>query len=234
VAQAYVEGLLAFVQSGGHPSRVNSVASFFVNRIDTLVDALITTLLTTVVDVEARSSLTGLLGRVAIASAKLAYQRYLHLCHRPEWRRLAASGAHPQRLLWASTSTKNPGYRDVRYVEELIGRDTVNTMTPAALEAFRDHGHLRATLEEHISDARSVIEALGRTGISLGGITDRLFEDGVARFSEAFDTLLAAVETGRQGAPSPSHPPIDRPTLANARQRPNLDQFRGSRLDVES
>jgi transaldolase/glucose-6-phosphate isomerase len=171
-----------------------------VSRIDTLADALIATLLTTVVDVEVRSSLTGLFGRVAIASAKLAYQRYLHLCRRPVWRRLAARGAHPQRLLWASTSTKNPGYRDVRYVEELIGRDTVNTMTPATLEAFRDHGYVRATLEEHISDARGVIEALDRTGISLDEITDRLLEDGVARFREAFDTLLATVETGRQSA----------------------------------
>ena len=198
VAQAYIDGLSAFVQNGGDASRVNSVASFFVSRIDTMVDALITKRLTTVVDVEARTSLTALLGRVAIANAKLAYQRYLQLCRSPEWQRLAARGAHPQRLLWASTSTKNPRYRDVRYVEELIGRDTVNTMTPATLEAFREHGQLRATLEEHISDARGVIEALDRTGISLREVTDRLLEDGVTLFSDAFDRLLAAVENGRR------------------------------------
>ena len=198
VAQAYMDGLSAFVQNGGDPSRVNSVASFFVSRIDTLVDALIATLLTTVVDVEVRASLTGLLGRVAIANAKLAYQRYLQVCRRPDWRRLAAKGAHPQRLLWASTSTKNPRYRDVRYVEELIGRDTVNTMTPATLDAFRDHGQLQATLEEHINDAQATVEALDGTGISLREVTDGLLEDGITLFSDAFETLLARLEKARQ------------------------------------
>ena len=143
--------------------------------------------------------LTSLLGTVAIANAKLAYQRYLEFCGTAAWQRLAAKGAHPQRLLWASTSTKNPQYRDVRYVEELIGRDTVNTIPPATLEAFRDHGRPRASLEQDVDGARQVIEALERVGISLNDVTDTLVEDGVTLFSEAFDTLLAAVDTGRRG-----------------------------------
>ena len=109
---------------------------------------------------------------VAIANAKLAYQRYLDLCRSTEWQALAARGAHPQRLLWASTSTKNPAYRDVRYVEELIGPETVNTLTPATLEAFRDHGRLRASLVSGVTEARDVIDALGRSGISLREVTD--------------------------------------------------------------
>ncbi len=116
----------------------------------------------------------------------------------PEWQRLAGKGANPQRLLWASTSTKNPRYRDVRYVEELIGPETVNTITPATLEAFRNHGYLLASLEEQVDDARETIAALARVGISLTDVTDRLVEDGVRLFSEAFDTLLAAVDKGRR------------------------------------
>src|SRR6185503_18319649 len=133
-------------------------------------------------DASVRSSLTRLLGTVAIANAKLAYQRYLELCGTSAWQRLAAKGAHPQRLLWASTSTKNPRYRDVRYVEELIGPDTVNTITPATLEAFRDHGQLRAALEEHVENAREILQALQPAGISLRTVTDTLVEEGVALF----------------------------------------------------
>jgi transaldolase/glucose-6-phosphate isomerase len=138
------------------------------------------------------------LGNVAIANAKLAYQTYLELCRTPAWQRLAAKGAHPQRLLWASTSTKNPRYRDVRYVEELIGPDTVNTITPSTLEAFRDHGRLRASLEERVEDARGILEALQRTGISLREVTDTLVEEGVTQFNAAFDRLLSAVEKERR------------------------------------
>jgi transaldolase/glucose-6-phosphate isomerase len=199
VARAYMEGLSTFVRNGGDAAHVCSVASFFVSRIDTMIDGLIATRLATAVEPELRTSLTDLLGTVAIANAKLAYQRYLLLCRTPEWRTLAARGAHPQRLLWASTSTKNPRYRDVRYVEELIGRDTVNTITPATLEAFRDHGRLRESLEDNIDDARRTIAALECVGISLDDVTDRLLEDGVALFCKAFDSLLAAVDDGRRG-----------------------------------
>jgi transaldolase/glucose-6-phosphate isomerase len=163
-----------------------------------MVDDLVLKRLATVVDEDGRRALTGLLGRVAIANARLAYQRYLELCRTADWQWLAGKGAHPQRLLWASTSTKNPKYRDVRYVEELIGRETVSTITPATLEAFRDHGELEATLANNVVDARNVIEALARTGISLRDVTDRLLEDGLTRFIEAFDTLLAAVDKGRR------------------------------------
>jgi transaldolase / glucose-6-phosphate isomerase len=194
VGRAYIEGVESFVRSGGDPARVCSVASFFVSRIDTMVDAMIATRLATATDAGLRATLTGLFGTVAIANAKLAYQQYLALCRTAEWQRLAARGAHPQRLLWASTSTKNPRYRDVRYVEELIGRDTVNTMTPATIEAFRDHGRLRASLGEEVDEARATLATLDRMGISLGQVTDRLLEDGVVLFRAAFDHLLAALQ----------------------------------------
>jgi transaldolase / glucose-6-phosphate isomerase len=198
VAHAYVDGLSTFVENGGDATKVASVASFFVSRIDTMVDGIIAKKLAATTDAAARTSLTGLLGNVAIANAKLAYQTYLELCRTPAWQRLAAQGAHPQRLLWASSSTKNPRYRDVRYVEELIGRDTVNTITPATLEAFRDHGQLRASLEEHVENAREILQALQHAGISLRKVTDTLVEEGVTLFSAAFDRLLTAVEKGRQ------------------------------------
>lgn len=199
VARAYMQGLSTFVAQGGNPAQVCSVASFFVSRIDTMVDDLIATRLTTATGPELRASLTDLLGTVAIANAKLAYQRYLALCRTAEWQTLAAKGAHPQRLLWASTSTKNPRYGDVRYVEELIGRDTVSTITPATLEAFRDHGRVRASLEDGLEDARAKVAALGRVGISLDDVTDRLLEDGVTLFCKAFDRLLASLDEGRRG-----------------------------------
>jgi transaldolase/glucose-6-phosphate isomerase len=198
VARAYIDGLSAFVRRGGDPGHVSSVASFFVSRIDTMVDGLIAKRLAAAPNPSAQPSLTRLLGTVAIANAKLAYQRYLTLCQSLEWQRLVGWGAHPQRLLWASTSTKNTRYRDVRYVEALIGPHTVNTMTPATLVALRDHGQLRASLEDHVDEAHETTEALARTGISLSNVTDRLLEDGVTLFSEAFQTLLAAVDRGRR------------------------------------
>jgi transaldolase/glucose-6-phosphate isomerase len=199
VAQAYVEGLSEFIRNGGDPARVNSVASFFVSRIDTMVDEMITKLLANVTDPDSRALLTSLVGKVGIANAKLAYEHYLTACRSAQWQALAAKGARPQRLLWASTSTKNPRYRDVRYVEELIGRDTINTMTPATIDAFRDHGQLRATLEADIASARLVIEELDRAGISLEEVTDRLLEDGITLFGRAFDALLTALGKDRRG-----------------------------------
>jgi transaldolase/glucose-6-phosphate isomerase len=198
VARAYMEGLSMLVRNGGDPARVCSVASFFVSRIDTMVDGLIATRVATATDPGLRTALTDLLGTVAIANARLAYQRYLALCSSAEWQRLASKGAHPQRLLWASTSTKNPRYRDVRYVEELIGHDTINTITPATIEAFRDHGRLRASIEENVDEARATLARLERVGISLVDVTDKLLEDGVTLFCKAFDSLLAAVDQGRR------------------------------------
>jgi transaldolase len=150
---------------------VGSVASFFVSRIDTMVDRIIATRLATATDAGLRTALTDLLGTVAIANARLAYQRYLALCRTAEWQRLAARGAHSQCLLWASASTKNPRYRDVRCIEELIGRDTVDTITPATLEAFRDHGRLRASLEENIEDACEYGRARARGYLSRKSVT---------------------------------------------------------------
>jgi len=198
VAQAYLEGLSELVHRGGDPGHVSSVASFFVSRIDTMVDGMITERLATVTDPDARAALTSLLGEVGIANARLAYQHYLAVYRSTAWQALAAKGARPQRLLWASTSTKNPRYRDVRYVEELIGRDTINTMTPATIEAFRDHGRLRGALEADVESARHVLETLDRTGIALEEVTGRLLEDGIMLFSKAFDTLLAALGRNRR------------------------------------
>jgi transaldolase / glucose-6-phosphate isomerase len=200
VARAYFEGLSLFVRAGGDPARVCSVASFFVSRIDTLVDELIAGRLAEDTNPATHAGLRMLLGTVAIANAKLAYQRYLELCRSTEWQELAVLGAHPQRLLWASTSTKNPHYRDVRYVEELIGRQTVNTITPATLAAFRDHGRPRASLEENVSGAQAILDALARSGIPLRDVTDKLLDDGVVLFRKAFDNLLEVITAGRRAA----------------------------------
>jgi transaldolase/glucose-6-phosphate isomerase len=198
VAHAYIDGLSTYVEKGGDATKVASVASFFVSRIDTMVDDIIAKTVTSTTDADVRTSLTSLLGNVAIANAKVAYQIYLALCRTPAWQRLAAKGALPQRLLWASTSTKNPRYRDVRYIEELIGPNTVNTITPSTLEAFHDHGRLRASLEERVEDAHGILEALQRADISLREVTDTLVEEGVTQFNAAFDRLLSAVEKGRR------------------------------------
>jgi transaldolase len=194
VAQAYIDGLTIFAKQGGDLATISSVASFFVSRIDTLMDELVTSRLSTTADADSRAALTGLLGHVAIANAKLAYQKYLALCRTEGWQILATKGARPQRLLWASTSTKNPRYRDVRYVEELIGPDTVTTLTLPTMEAFRKHGRLRASLEEDLDHAHRVIDTLDRLDISLADATTKLLDDGVALFSSAFQRLLASLQ----------------------------------------
>ena len=213
-AEAYVAGLEDFVAQGGNPAGVASVASFFISRIDAAVDALLTARLKTASSASERSVLRSLQGKVAIANAKLAYQRYKELTRGTRWLSLAAKGAQTQRLLWASTGSKNPAYRDVIYVEELIGPDTVNTVPAATFDAFRDHGRSRASLEEQLEEAHDTIEALDEVGISLPEVTDRLQDDGVTLFVEAFDKLLSSVEQKRQAmlgdtlpAPHPPPPP---------------------------
>ncbi len=196
VVEAYLAGLERFVAGGGDPSRLASVASFFVSRIDSAVDKLIEERLSDASG-EAREMLEGLRGKVAIANAKLAYQRYKRRFAGARWEALRAKGAHVQRLLWASTGTKNPAYRDVLYVEELIGPDTVNTMPPATMDAFRDHGKPRTSLEENIGEAEHVMAALGRIGISIDQVTEALVHDGVRLFSEAADKVLGAVARER-------------------------------------
>lgn len=193
VAEAYLAGLEKFVKGGGDPSRVASVASFFVSRIDSAVDKELDEKIARANDPTEKQRLAALKGKVAIANAKMAYQDYKRLFSGARWEKLAAKGAKPQRLLWASTGTKNKDYSDVLYVEELIGPNTVNTVPPATLDAFRDHGTPRDSLEENIDDARQVLAELGKSGISLDAITAELVKDGVRLFADAADKLYGAV-----------------------------------------
>ena len=193
VAHAFIEGLEARAARGESLAHVASVASFFVSRIDSAVDALLEAKAKTASGSE-KGQLEGLLGKVAIANAKLAYQSYKTIFSGPRWEVLKAKGAQVQRVLWASTGTKNPHYRDVLYVEELIGPDTVNTVPPETLSAFRDHGKPRASLEENVDGARATLAALDKAGISLTKVTDDLLADGLKKFVEPFTKLLRAVE----------------------------------------
>jgi transaldolase len=192
VAEAFLQALEARAKKGQDISHVASVASFFVSRIDTLIDSQIEAKLKTETDANRRALLTGLQGKVAIANAKLTYHKYQEIYGGPRWKALAAKGAQTQRLLWASTSTKNPKYRDVMYVEELIGADTVDTIPPATFDAFRDHGRVRPSLTENLDDAAKTMLALEKAGISMKEVTDKLVVDGVKLFADAFKQLLEA------------------------------------------
>ncbi|HYM09376.1 MAG TPA: bifunctional transaldolase/phosoglucose isomerase [Bryobacterales bacterium] len=194
VAEAYIAGLEALAAKGADVSRVASVASFFVSRIDTVTDNAAAAKLKTAATASERAMLRSILGKVAIANAKLTYQKYKELCRGPRWQALETKGAQTQRLLWASTSTKNPAYRDVMYVEELIGRDTVDTIPVATLEAFRDHGRPRASLEEALEEADDTMKILEQVGISMQEVTGGLLKDGVRLFADAFDKLLNALD----------------------------------------
>jgi len=196
VARAYIEGLKALIQNGQNPSSIASVASFFISRIDAAIDKLVEIKLKTA-SADEQHMLKSLLGRVAIANGKLAYKRYKEMIQTPEWKELANKGARPQRLLWASTGTKNPNYSDVMYVEELIGPDTVNTIPTATLEAFRNHGRVRATIEENTEEAKTVMNTLESCGISIQDVTRKLLSDGVRLFEEPFDKLLSSLEKRR-------------------------------------
>src|SRR5712675_1989883 len=179
VANAYLAGLEKYVANGGDPSHVASVASFFVSRIDSAVDKQLDEKIARANDPNEKERLAALKGKVAIANAKLAYHEYKRLFSGARWDKLKARGAKPQRLLWASTGTKNKDYSDVLYVEELIGPNTVNTVPPATLDAFRDHGTPRDSLEENIGDAKHILAELEKSGISLDAITADLVKDGV-------------------------------------------------------
>src|SRR4029453_14433718 len=172
-------------------------ASFFVSRIDNAVDKLLDDKIAKANDPIERARLAALKGKVAIANAKLAYQRYKRLFASKRWEQLAAQGAKPQRCLWASTGTKNKTYSDVLYVEELIGPNTISTMPPATLDAFRDHGKIRDTLQAGVEDSQRVLDDLARTGISLDAVTDELTEEGVQLFADAADKLLGALAKKR-------------------------------------
>ena len=197
VAEAYLAGLEKFAVSNGDLSRVASVASFFISRIDSAIDGLITARVKAVADAREQALLRSLIGKVAIANAKLTYQRYREVFDGQRWQALAGRGAQTQRLLWASTGTKDPNYRDVVYVEELIGPDTVNTIPPATLDAFRDHGQPRASVTEDVDGAFDTMASLSKGGIAMKDVTDKLLAQGVQLFAEAFDKLLKAV--GHQG-----------------------------------
>ena len=197
VVEAYLSGLESLAAAGGNISQIASVASFFVSRIDTAVDKLLDERIARANDPEEKARLAALEGRIAIANARLAYQRYLRLFAGERWHALAAHGAKPQRLLWASTGTKNNAYSDVLYVEELIGPDTINTMPVATLDAFRDHGKVRKSLEADTAEAQRILGELSRVGISLGTVTDKLLQDGVRLFADAADKLLGVVANKR-------------------------------------
>jgi transaldolase / glucose-6-phosphate isomerase len=192
VAEAFLSALEARVKKGQDISHIASVASFFVSRIDTLIDSQIQAKLKTVTDANQRNLLSSIEGKIAIANAKLTYRKYQELFGGARWKALAAKGAQTQRLLWASTSTKNPKYRDVLYVEELIGADTVDTIPPATFDAFRDHGKLRASLTENVEAAVVTMANLEKASISMKEVTQKLVVDGVKLFADAFTQLLEA------------------------------------------
>ncbi|MGA9388863.1 MAG: transaldolase [Candidatus Sulfotelmatobacter sp.] len=194
VAEAYIAGVEDLAKRGGDLKKMAGVASFFISRIDTLVDSIIDDKLKASSDPQHQALLKSLKGKVAIANGKLTYQRYQKIFSGPRWEELAAKGAQTQRVLWASTSTKNPEYRDVMYVEELIGPNTVDTMPPATIDAFRDHGRARISLTENVAGAQKVMDDLAKSGISMKEVTTKLTNDGVKLFADAFHKLLAVVE----------------------------------------
>jgi len=203
VAAEYIAGLEQYAASGGDISRIASVASFFISRIDNSIDVIVASRLKTAKDDQERETLSSILGKVAVANGKQTYQRYLKIFGTDRWKKLAAKGAQTQRVLWASTSTKNPAYKDTLYVDELIGPDTVNTIPPATLDAFRDHGHAALTLTQGLDEANRVMDTVAKLGISMKEVTDKLTEEGVKLFADAFDKLLQAVEKSSKKGISP-------------------------------
>ncbi len=230
VAAAFIDGVEKFSAGGGDASKVASVASFFISRIDSLVDSLVGEKLKNETDAGRKAKLQGILGKVAIANGKLTYEAYERIFSSPRWKALAAKGAQTQRVLWASTSTKNPAYRDVIYIEELIGPDTVNTVPPATLDAFRDHGKPRQSLTEDLAGARKTMADLAAVGIVMKDVTDKLTADGVKLFADAFDTLLAAVEknTKRTSSPKVNAQSASLPADLDAAVKKNLNDWRAS------
>jgi transaldolase len=190
VVEAYLRGLERLVASGGNPSKVHSVASFFVSRVDTEADKRL--------DAIGSKDALALRGKLAIANARLAYEHYQDAFAGPRWEFLAGKGANVQRCLWASTSTKNPDYRDVTYVEELIGPDTVDTMPLETIEAFQDHGEVRGdTVMENVGAAHKLLEQLAKVGVDYDDVVETLELEGVQKFADSFDELLEGVRSKR-------------------------------------
>jgi transaldolase len=188
VAESYVRGLERLVAEGGDPGTVASVASFFISRIDTEADRRLD-------EVGGHDELKG---KLAIANARLAYRHYLEVFSGPRWEYLAGKGATPQRVLWASTSTKNPDYADILYVEELIGADTVNTMPEETIKAYQDHGSPRSRLESGLADAERLLGDLERAGVDYDDLTETLEREGVEKFADSFDELMQALGDKRK------------------------------------
>ncbi len=193
VIDAYLDGIEQRLAAGGTVDRVRSVASFFVSRVDTEVDKRLEKLIAA--GGPAAEKAKSLLGTAAVANAKLAYQTYVQRFEAPRYRHLMSHGVAVQRPLWASTGTKNPKYSDTMYVDTLIGPDTINTMPPATLNAFADHGVARRTIDEKLDEARAHLAALAELGIGLDEVTDLLEVEGVKKFADSFDSLLKAVES---------------------------------------
>jgi transaldolase len=210
VIEAFIAGLEDRAAAGKPVDRIASVASFFISRVDSAIDKQLGAM--AAANPAAADTLTALQGRAAIANAKLAYRLFTASFASARWAALAALGAQVQRPLWASTSTKNPAYRDVIYVEELIGTDTVNTLPPATLEAFRDHGEVRPSVTEHVADAERVLAALESQGVSVQAVTDTLLVEGLASFEHSFVTLLSGLNRKRAAlantAPSTGAPAV--------------------------
>ena len=197
VIESYIAGLEERAAAGKPVDRIASVASFFVSRVDSAIDKQLDALAAAAKDPQEAEALRALRGRAAIANAKMAYRLFTASFSGERWKALSDRGAHVQRPLWASTSTKNPAYRDVIYVEALIGPNTVNTLPPATLEAFRDHGETRLTVTEGLDDAERTLAALEAHGVSMREVTDRLLTEGLASFGQSFVTLLAGLERKR-------------------------------------
>ncbi len=196
-ANAYISGLEKYAAKNGDVSRIASVASFFLSRVDTLVDRRLEVLIPETEDPAAKEEMEALLGKTATAQAKLAYARFKALFRSPRFQALAEKGARVQRPLWASTGTKNPNYSDVMYVEPLIGPDTINTMPPATIDAFRDHGRAAATLEEGAGEAEATLAALAEFGIDMDEVTQKLLDDGVKIFAKSFTDLMGCISGQR-------------------------------------
>jgi transaldolase len=188
VAESYLRGVERLVAAGGHPGNVASVASFFVSRIDTEADRRLDEI----------GGHDHLKGKLAVANAKLAYDHFKEAFAGPRWEYLASKGATPQRVLWASTSVKNPDYPDTMYVDELIGADTVNTMPEETIGAYQDHGHPEARLESGLAEAHEVFDELAKAGVDYNDVTDTLEREGVEKFSDSFDKLLEALNEKRK------------------------------------
>jgi transaldolase len=198
VAKAYVRALEKRQQAGRPIDRIASVASFFVSRVDSMVDQQLEEKIKTAGNEAEREKLRGLLGKAGVANARIAYAKFKEIFNGDRWKALEAAGARVQRCLWASTSTKNPAYRDVIYVEELIGKNTINTMPQSTLDAFRDHGVVRKSLEENVDEAFAHIHLLRDAGIDFFAVTEELQTQGVKAFADAFTKASQTVKEKRE------------------------------------